>query len=475
VRKHTESCGNNDEGKRAMAAEQNTPAERPALNDRAGWRAYWDALGQPWRTEPEIGAMRQATLAERRGSVVTGRGNGGDDVPLAGMERLIHWQSAEQAANSAPFAGMKLDRADVEWLLATHESRGVRGPVDADDPAQRLREGPNLQGVDLRQAKLGGLPLARANLSNARLERANFSQAHLERASFANSQCAGASFTKAWLIDASFRSANLRDVLFTDAHLESANLYQADCQNASFYIAHLEGAYLGQAQFGQATMRRAFFDPATSWNDTILWDAQHVSASLADARWNGTNLATLDWSQVRMIGDEREARSAIDRDGQPKTKQKWQDNWRRAVRANRQLAVALRAQGMNEEADRFAYRAQVCQRALLRRQGRVGAYLWSGFLDLLAGYGFKPVRTLLVYLIVIFGYATAYFALQNSVIISPTAALIFSITSFHGRGFFPGGLALDAPVTILAATEAIVGLVIEVSFIATFTQRFFAR
>ncbi len=435
--------------------EQSAPAH-PALNDRAGWRAYWDAQGQPWRTEPEIGPKRQAVLAERRDQAI----QAGDTVG---------------AATSAPFMGVKLDRADVEWLLATHESRGIRGPVEADDPAQRLREGPNLQSADLRQAKLTGLPLARANLSSTKLDHANCSQAHLERASFVGSQCAGASFTRAWLIDASFRSANLRDALFTEAHLESANLYQADCANASFYIAHLDGAYLGQARLGRATLRRAFFDPATSWNDTILWDEQHVAASLADARWNGTNLATLDWTQVRQIGDEREAHSATDHDGKPKTKQKWQDNYRRAVRANRQLAVALRAQGMNEEADRFAYRAQVCQRALLRRQGRIGGYLWSGFLDLLAGYGFKPVRTLLVYLIVIFGYATAYYLFNDGVITSPVAALIFSITSFHGRGFFPGGLALDAPVTILAATEAIVGLVIEISFIATFTQRFFAR
>lgn len=49
------------------------------------------------------------------------------------------------------------------------------------------------------------------------------------------------------------------------------------------------------------------------------------------------------------------------------------------------------------------------------------------------------------------------------------------MTSFHGRGFFPGGIALDDPITVLAAFEAFVGLVIEVSFIATFTQRFFAR
>ena len=43
--------------------------------------------------------------------------------------------------------------------------------------------------------------------------------------------------------------------------------------------------------------------------------------------------------------------------------------------------------------------------------------------------------------------------------------------SFHSRGFFPGGIALDDPLTILAAFGAFVGLLIEVTRIAVLTQR----
>jgi hypothetical protein len=35
--------------------------------------------------------------------------------------------------------------------------------------------------------------------------------------------------------------------------------------------------------------------------------------------------------------------------------------------------------------------------------------------------------------------------------------------------------SLGDPVAIIAAAEAIIGLLIEISFIATFTQRFFGR
>ena len=54
-------------------------------------------------------------------------------------------------------------------------------------------------------------------------------------------------------------------------------------------------------------------------------------------------------------------------------------------------------------------------------------------------------------------------------------SVVFSMTSFHGRGFFPGGITLDDPLTVLAAFEAFVGLLIEVTFIATLTQRLFGK
>ena len=55
-------------------------------------------------------------------------------------------------------------------------------------------------------------------------------------------------------------------------------------------------------------------------------------------------------------------------------------------------------------------------------------------------------------------------------------AFILSITAFHGRGFFLGGeFGYESTVTLLAAIEAIVGLFIELSFIATFTQRFLGK
>src|SRR5207248_3181062 len=134
-------------------------------------------------------------------------------------------------------------------------------------------------------------------------------------------------------------------------------------------------------------------------------------------------------------------------------------------------------QGLNEVATRFAYRAQKLQRVVLYRQRKFGQYLFSLFLDLLAGYGYKPWRSFVAYLLVITGFATAYYLVGRTIglSLSPVGAWIFSMTSFHGRGFFPGGIKLDDLLTIFAAIEAFVGLLIEVTFIATLTQRLFGK
>src|SRR5689334_16109002 len=92
--------------------------QRPAADDPNAWKEYWTAKGWPWRTEPEIDAERQKYLAERH-------------AVIPNIEKGIY-----------PFRDIKLSRADVEWLLATHENG--RGPVDWSDENQYSRSGLDL-------------------------------------------------------------------------------------------------------------------------------------------------------------------------------------------------------------------------------------------------------------------------------------------------------------------------------------------
>jgi hypothetical protein len=142
-----------------------------------------------------------------------------------------------------------------------------------------------------------------------------------------------------------------------------------------------------------------------------------------------------------------------------------------------QLAAVLRSQGMRDQADRFSYRAQVLQRGVLRHRRRLGAALGSWFLDLISGYGYRPMRSLITYVFVILAFAAAYFTLggANGQALSWNEAIVISMTAFHGRGFFSSVFQPGDLQAAVAAVEAFVGLLIEIVFIATFTQRFFAR
>jgi uncharacterized protein YjbI with pentapeptide repeats len=407
--------------------------QRPPNDDREAWKAYWEKQGQSWRTEPEIDTERQQYLDERR------------QITPDIKEGLY------------PFKDIKLTRADVEWLLATHENG--RGPVDWSDTDQRTREGIDLCGADLCYVDLRHLPLTRLrgglslDLHPSKEER-NKAAIRLE-------------------------GADLRY-----AHLEGANLYWADLRDADLWRSHLErsdlnkarlhGAYLIEAQLENTDLSRAHLE-GVELENAILADKQHIGPRLVDARWGETNLAVVDWSKINMLGDEHEARQKQTPDGEKKEKNIRLKEYQVAVRANRQLAVALQAKGLNEVAARFAYRAQKLQRVVLRRQRKFGQYLFSLFLDLLAGYGYRPGRSIFWYLVIIFGFALTYHAL-GQLTLYPPDAFVYSLTSFHGRGFFPGlqtQHSLHDPLVMLAAIEAVVGLFIEISFIATFTKRFF--
>jgi len=297
-------------------------------------------------------------------------------------------------------------------------------------------------------------------------------------------------------------------------HLEGADLNRADLTWAALRSAHLEGANLRYARLEGATLRathlggtiswppadlrRASFNHDTNLEEIALGDNEYGYARLAELHWGEVNLALVYWSQVKTLGDDQEARRSRGRRGEVKASHRRLTEHLEAVRANRQLAVVLQAQGLNEDAARFAYHAQVLQRRawwfqmvqpeikLKQRIRAPGVWLFSWFLFLLAGYGYKPGRSFLAYLFVISGFATAYYLLGLHDVVGPHhvfgpyhltwyEAIVVSMTAFHGRGFFANQFQPGDPQAFVAALEAFFGLIIEVTFIATLTRRLFGQ
>src|SRR5215470_11539083 len=250
-----------------MNEQQATTTAQDPPGGHTSWPDYWKVQGMPWRTQPQIDEERQAYLSERR-------------ALTPDIEQGIY-----------PFKEIKLDRADVEWLLATHESEGMRGPVDWNDPKQRGREGLDLRGVDLREADLRRLPLARlrAGLRLSELRFMTAGQPDLEI-------LPGFEVTKGLLASVT----HLEQARLDGTHLEDACLTFARMELAGDVETHLEGALLLWANLERATLVRAHFEGAFALR------ASFEGAEIADAHFEHANLLWADLSGATLVGTHLE-------------------------------------------------------------------------------------------------------------------------------------------------------------------------
>lgn len=427
---------------------QVTILQHPPTNDPKAWKAHWEAQGQSWRTEPEIAEERQQVFAKLQS--ITPNIEQGD----------------------YPFKGIKLNRADVEWLLATHENG--QGPIDWNDERQRTREGLDLRGADLRKADLHELPLARTKsglkwltttdewlsttsehleIARIHLEGANLKKAHLEGACLINADLQEAYLVGAYLNEANLSGSLLEWAYLVEAHLEDANLTRAILAKTNLRRANLH----------RANLTGAYFDAITDFEKAVLGDKKLGFASLGDITWGGANITVIDWRPVDMLGEERKAQ-----------KSKRLEDYQIAVRANRQIAVALQTQGLNEDADHFSYRAQKLQRVVLRRQRSWLKYAFSWMLAVVAGYGYKPYLCFVIYFLALLGFTLAHYivgALDGHALTFMNA-LAVSVQSLHGRLF---SFQSSDPQTLLNTIEAFVGLFIEAIVVAVITQRILGK
>jgi hypothetical protein len=341
-----------------------------------------------------------------------------------------------------PFADVHLTGADVFWL-AKKALVDVYGDIPAVE--QTLRDPRHSFLLDISQ----GLPALH-------LEGADLRGAHLEGAFLV-----GARMEEAILVDAHLENAILIEARLGEANLNRSNLEMADLRSASFdKTSHLNYAHLNYVALDQVT-------------------------------FDNTNLALIDWNEVRKLGDEITAdQSTHLRAGR----------YRSAARAYRTLFVVLHAQGLARYATRFHYRAEVMDRkslfyevwellssnpnknshSVLNRFRLFGKslltcarWLLSLGLGLFVGYGDYLWRLFLTYMVIICACAVMFFIMAHLrfTYANILDALAFSLTAFHGRGLAPPSLNFTDQMTWLAGVESFMGLLIEGLFIATFTRR----
>jgi uncharacterized protein YjbI with pentapeptide repeats len=380
-----------------------------------------------------------------------------------------------------PFKGVRLNRADIEWLLATHEDG--RGPVDPSDASQSDRVGLDLRGADLSHVQLSNLPLARTGCDVGSPSAGDLTQEQRRKAAI---NLRGARLVDAHLEGSCLDYANMETADVRGCHLEQASLWgvslrEANCdgihlEGTDLWNAHLEGAFLYRAYLQGARLHEAYLAGA-HFNDLHLTDENGVGPMLADIHWEGVNLSVVNWSGIRLLGDDywavREEANSVERDREMRIRYLGS-----AVRANQQLALALQAQGMTDDANRFFYRSRVLDRKQLALYGgrRTASYLLSLLLDVLTGYGYRMGRMIVAYVVLIAVFAGLYYGFGQSggSHVGLGETMVLSITAFHGR-VFSAPFAPDSPQSVVTAAEAVTGFLFEGLFIAMVAQRVFGR
>ena len=186
----------------------------------------------PGATPPEIDNERQKYLAERR-------------CITPDIEHGIY-----------PFKDIKLNRTDIEWLLATHENG--RGRVDWNDTSKHARRGLDLRGANLSKVDLSHLPLA----------------------------CMCGGLTGREIVAAPVEQQNMPAV-----HLEGADLYEAHLEGARLAHGHLEGARLYSVHLDGAKMRFTYFDSTTNLESISLGGRARTRPAAILRCWRGRFLA----------------------------------------------------------------------------------------------------------------------------------------------------------------------------------------
>jgi uncharacterized protein YjbI with pentapeptide repeats len=409
------------------------------------------------------------------------------------LARIAAWRSTHERAESpnpdhfGPFKGVKLTGADVFFLVAQilapeYPASAARlllaareGLLAERDPRLTLHlsglrlEGADLAGAVLAGALLNGIQLQHAVLQGADLSGASCALAHLDGADLRGATLDNADLHGAVLTGATLTAAHAEGAVFCGARLERARLAGAYLAGADLRETHLAGANMLQATLAGADLRGATCDATTGFENVRFADARHGAAALGDMVWDGARLTRTNWALLRRLGDERFA-----------PRHSGAEAYAAIIRAYRQLAAVLYAQGLHEDAIRYAYRARIWQRRLCLRRLHVVRYLGAWLLALFAGYGYRPGRAVLWYTAIAGGFALLYWQLPHllGVGLAPLSwhqAVMQSLADSQGIAFYQLTSQGGAGVTPPMLAEGALGVLDEIVLLVALVLRRAAR
>lgn len=352
-----------------------------------------------------------------------------------------------QKDNGAPYQGVEIRTVgEIDWILVQHHWSGnifVPTGMDRENLSSAHLDEETLNHAGFSNVNLKGAIISSANLNDVQLNFANLSNAHFFRASLEGSGLVG---------------SNLNHATLVGTNLNHSDLSLTDLSGTNLFGASMIGTNLSRALMSAETVL-----------DGTIFD---TTTKVLGLRWNGVPLDRVNWTQVSHLGDEPTTKDLHRKKAEERSKL-----YRNAVQAYHGLTVALRTQGLAKEASKFRLRELVMERKALRYERNYGGWLLNVLLGVVAGHGEKPGRAFVAYLGIVTTFAVIFWLVTNFLHSGAPPlqwyeAAVLSVSSFHGRGFFTNTIQLGDPLAIVAAFEAVMGLFIELVFIATFSRRF---
>jgi len=296
--------------------------------------------------------------------------------------------------------------------------------------------------------------LTKTTLKSAFLSQAELQGANLVGAKLQGADLVGAKLQGAILVEAKLQGANLAGTKLQGANLSGANLQGAILSGANLQGAILSGANLQGANLGNTNLRDAIFDEKTI-------------------------LAGVDFFQCTLDGSTiKNAYKNMDKEVVQARTIKNKKNYPRAREIYILLKNYFSREGMYDVSGEYFIQEKKTEKILNKKRKEWGKYFLNIFLEIVSGYGEKPLNAIICSLIIILGSADIYWlfngimATNSKITFGGTflESFYFSLVTFATLGY--GDLIPKAGFfRIIASFESLMGVVLTAIFIFIFARK----
>ncbi len=442
------------------------------------------------------------------------------------------WDLEEADLEEAYLVRAKLDDAKLTGAALNYAEMEEASLVNADLSHTKLLKAnlhkANLFKADLPEANLIEANLTEANLIETNLRNSDMSKVHASYAILRNSTLANSDLSEAQLNGANLETDDLSNCDLSSTNLKGANLKNTKAVNADFSYANLENADMREinavnADFSHANLHNAILSKATlkgaDFSYTDLTGADFSDATMEDCIFHGTDVKDMELinAGVRYAREWEYSKNLIPLKNEKKGKECEKNrNWREAFiefshasKIYNDLSYYFKDRGRGGKEDEFLKKKWKMNKkageAFLRFNSRdireeekkllldVFSLSWNSrkslkilkiwmwlkikYYNILAWGLFTDfMKVLWVSGIVIFIFSLLYWGFNSvtssvSTSITFKEALYFSIVTFTTLGYGDYYPKHCAAFQYLAASEAILGMILMSLFVVTLYRR----